>query len=380
VGGDEGKSMTTDRFGASHFRADHVGSLLRPPGLLDARHRHEAGEISDEELRSAEDTAITTAVAMQEEAGIDVVTDGEFRRRDFRTGFVDAVDGFAMRTWDMPWRSGSGVTRVPSHTWVATARLAQRGRLAGSEAAHVLGLTTAPVKVTLIAPGFLEDRFWQDGVTDAFYSSREEFAAEVAAITRAEIEALIAQGVSYVQLDNPGYGAFLGSHADAHPDKVAAFERMLATDVAAVAGVSRPAGVTIGFHVCRGNQSSMWMGEGDYEPIAERTFATLPVDRFLLEYDDERAGGFAPLRFVPAGKMVVLGLVSSKAPVLEPVDVLARRIDEAAKFVDLGHLALSPQCGFASIADGGNLLTPAEESAKLALVARVARATWGAKD
>jgi hypothetical protein len=144
VGGDEGKSMTTDRFGAGHFRADHVGSLLRPPGLLDARHRHEAGEIGDEELRSAEDAAIATAVAMQEEAGIDVVTDGEFRRRDFRTGFVAAVDGFAMRTWDMPWRSGSGVTKVPSHTWVATARLAPRGRLAGGEAAHMLGLTTAP--------------------------------------------------------------------------------------------------------------------------------------------------------------------------------------------------------------------------------------------
>ena len=356
------------------FRADHVGSLLRPEPLLAARRRHEAGEIDDARLRAAEDAAIGPAVARQREAGIDVVTDGEFRRRDFRTGFVDAVDGFTMTTWDMPWRSGEGVTRVPSHTWIAAGRLRPRGRLAAGEAAHLLGLTDAPVKVTLIAPGFLEDRFWKDGVTDQFYASREEFAAEVAAITKAEIEALIADGVRYIQLDNPGYGAFLGRHAHGDP---AAFERMLATDIAAVAGVGRPPGVTIGFHVCRGNQSSMWMGEGDYEPIAERTFGSLPVDRFLLEYDDERAGGFAPLRFVPSDKVVVLGLVSSKTAAPEAVGELRRRIDEAAKYLDLGQLALSPQCGFASIAEGGNLLTADEQYAKLALVADVARAVWG---
>jgi 5-methyltetrahydropteroyltriglutamate--homocysteine methyltransferase len=357
----------------ANFRADHVGSLLRPERLLTARRRHEAGEIDDARLRAAEDEAIGHALARQAATGIDVVTDGEFRRRDFRTGFVDAVDGFTMTTWDMPWRSGEGVTKVPSHTWLATGRLRPRGRLAAGEAAHLLGLTTGPVKVTLIAPGFLEDRFWKDGATDRFYSSREEFAAEVAAITRAEIEALIADGVRYIQLDNPGYGAFLGTrpHGDA-----AAFERMLATDIAAVAGVERPPGVTIGFHVCRGNQSSMWMGEGDYEPIAERTFATLPVDRFLLEYDDERAGGFAPLRFVPSDKMVVLGLVSSKTPTPEPAEELRRRIDEAAKYLDLARLALSPQCGFASIADGGNLLTADQQYAKLALVAQVARDVW----
>jgi 5-methyltetrahydropteroyltriglutamate--homocysteine methyltransferase len=263
---------------------------------------------------------------------------------------------------------------MPSHTWVATGRLRPRGRLAAGEAAHVLGLTDAPVKVTLIAPGFLEDRFWKDGVTDRFYASREEFAAEVAAITQAEIEALIADGVRYIQLDNPGYGAFLGRHAHGDP---AAFERMLATDIAAVDGVERPPGVTIGFHVCRGNQSSMWMGEGDYEPIAERTFGSLPVDRFLLEYDDERAGGFAPLRFVPSGKVVVLGLVSSKTAAPEPRDELRRRIDEAAKYLDLDRLALSPQCGFASVAEGGNLLSEDEQYAKLALVADVARAVWG---
>ena len=188
-------------------------------------------------------------------------------------------------------------------------------------------------------------------------------------------EALLADGVRYIQLDNPGYGAYLGAHAE--QDK-AGFERVLAADIAAVAGVARPAGVTIGLHVCRGNQSSKWMGEGDYEPIAEELFGRLPVDRLLLEYDDERSGGFAPLRFVPRGTVVVLGLVSSKTGVLERADEVCRRIDEAAKFADYDDLALSPQCGFASIAEGGNLLTDAQQYAKLSLVADVARSVWGA--
>jgi methionine synthase II (cobalamin-independent) len=200
------------------FRADQVGSLLRPASLLRARARHEAGEIGDGELRHIEDEAIAAAVAMQEASGIDVLTDGEFRRRDFRTGFVDAVDGMAMRTWDMPWHGAAGVTKLRSHTWVVTGRLKQRKRLAAGEAAFVRGRTAMPVKVTLIAPGFLVDRFWKDGETDKHYSSREELAAEMAAITRAEVEALIAEGVGYVQLDNPGYGAFLGAHGAASPD------------------------------------------------------------------------------------------------------------------------------------------------------------------
>jgi 5-methyltetrahydropteroyltriglutamate--homocysteine methyltransferase len=361
--------MTTEK-----FRADHVGSLLRPEPLLAARRRHQAGEITAGELRAAENAAITAAVRMQEDAGIDVVTDGEFRRRDFRTGFVDAVDGMSMRTWDMPWRSGADVTRLASHTWAVTGRLKQRRRLAAGEAAFTRSLTSKPVKATLIAPGFLADKFWMDGETDKVYDSREELAAEMAAITRAEIEALIAEGVSYVQLDNPGYGSYLGAHAGAD---LAGFERVLTTDIAAVAGVERPPGVTIGMHVCRGNQSSRWMGEGDYEPIAEQLFGRLPVDRLLLEYDDDRAGGFEPLRFVPADTVVVLGLVSSKTGEPEPASALRRRIDEAAKFARYDNLALSPQCGFASVAEGGNLLTPEQQSAKLKLVADVARAAWG---
>jgi 5-methyltetrahydropteroyltriglutamate--homocysteine methyltransferase len=362
------------------FHADHVGSLLRPRALLEARQRRDAGTIGAGELRSIEDGAIAAAVAEQQGAGISVITDGEFRRRDFRTGFVDAVDGISMRTFDMPWHTSSGVAKLPSKQFVITGRLKQRKRLAEGEAAYLRSLTSAPVKVTLIAPGFLVDRFWKDGETGQFYSSREELAAEVAAITRTEIEALIAEGVRYVQLDNPGYGAFLGTHARERasgPGAQAAFERMVDTDRAAVEGVQRPEGVSIGLHVCRGNQSSMWLGEGDYQPIAERLFATVPVDRFLLEYDDDRAGGFEPLQYMPNGTMVVLGLVSSKTPVLETVEALARRIDEAAKFIDLENLALSPQCGFASVAEGGNLLSADQQFAKLRLVSDIARATWG---
>jgi 5-methyltetrahydropteroyltriglutamate--homocysteine methyltransferase len=356
------------------FRADQVGSLLRPEPLLEARRRRDAGTIGAAELRPVEDEAIAAAVARQQDTGIDVITDGEFRRRDFRTGFVEAVDGIQMRAWDMPWHTSQGVTKLRNNAFAITERLKQRSRLAAAEAAYLQSLTSAPVKVTLIAPGFLAERFWQDGVTDQVYDSREELAAEVAAITRAEIEALIAEGVSYVQLDNPGYSAFLG--ADGHGQQ-AAFERMVETDAAAVAGVDHPEGATIGLHVCRGNQSSMWMTEGGYQPIAERLFASVSVDRFLLEYDDDRAGGFEPLRLVPEGRIVVLGLVTSKSPTLEAMDELRRRIDQAAAFADLGRLALSPQCGFASVAEGGNLLTEDQQFAKLRLVTGAARATWG---
>jgi 5-methyltetrahydropteroyltriglutamate--homocysteine methyltransferase len=356
------------------FRADHVGSLLRPEGLLTARRRREAGAISADELRAAEDEAIAAVVKRQQESGIDVITDGEFRRRDFRTGFVDAVDGLELRSWEMPWHSREGTTKLRSNTWVVTGRLRQRERLTAGEAAYTRGLTSAPVKVTLIAPGFLADRFWLDGVTDQVYASRDELEEEVAAITRAEIEALIAEGVPYIQLDNPGYGRFVGPHGRGDH---AGLRRMVDTDAAAVADVARPAGVTIGLHVCRGNQASMWMGEGDYQPIAECLFTSVPVDRFLLEFDDDRSGGFEPLRFVPSGKMAVLGLVTSKSPVLEPTDELRRRIDEASAYVDTGRLALSPQCGFASVAEGGNHLTEDEQFAKLRLVADVAQTVWG---
>ena len=365
---------------SSKFRADQVGSLLRPQSLLEARRRVEAGMIDVEELRIVEDEAIAAVVKMQLSSGIDIITDGEFRRGDFRTGFVDAVDGITTETAELPWRTSEGVTTMSSKQYVVTERLKQKRRITEGDVEFLKTLTSAPLKVTLIAPGFLVDRFWKDGVTDRVYESREELAAEVAAITKREIEALIAEGVRYVQLDNPGYSAFLGEYARNRGDAVemkAAFERMLATDIAAVEGVERPYHTPIGIHVCRGNQSSMWLGQGDYEAIAEQLFAELPVDRFLLEYDDERSGGFAPLRFMPDNKLVVLGIVSSKSAEIEQLDDVQRRIDEACEYVDWNFLALSPQCGFASVAEGGNRLTPQQELDKLQLVSDTALATWG---
>jgi 5-methyltetrahydropteroyltriglutamate--homocysteine methyltransferase len=365
---------------SSKFRADQIGSLLRPQSVLEARRRVDAGMIDEDELRIVEDEAIADVVKMQLNSGIDIITDGEFRRLDFRAGFVDAVEGISTQVVDMPWRTSEGMATIPSKQFLVTERLKQKRRLTEGDVPFLQTLTTAPLKVTLIAPGFLVDRFWKEGVTDQFYESREELAAEVAAITKREVEALIAEGVRYVQLDNPGYSAFLGEYARNRGDAgemKAAFERMLATDVAALEGVERPRGASIGMHVCRGNQSSMWLGEGDYEAIAEQLFAELPVDRFLLEYDDERSGGFAPLRFVPEQKMVVLGLISSKSPELEALDEVQQRIDEACEYVDWNFLALSPQCGFASVAEGGNRLTQQQEFDKLQLVSDTALATWG---
>jgi 5-methyltetrahydropteroyltriglutamate--homocysteine methyltransferase len=366
---------------SSKFRADHIGSLLRPQALLEARRRVDAGMIEPEELREVENEAIAAAVKLQQDAAIDIITDGEFRRLDFRAGFADAFEGISMRMIEMPWRTPDGEEIHPSRQFVIDGRLKQKKRITEGDAAFLRTLTKSALKVTLISPGFLANRFWQDGITDQVYESRDELTQEVVAATRAEIEALFDEGVSYVQLDNPGYAAFLDATsrdrmrtAGADPD--AAFERMASADAAAVEGIERPKGASIGIHICRGNHSSHWLAEGDYEPIAERLFS-LPVDRLLLEYDDERSGGFAPLRFVPEGKMVVLGLVSSKKPDLESLEELQQRIDEASQHVDIDFLALSPQCGFASVSDGGNRLTAEQEFRKLQLVSDTALATWG---
>jgi 5-methyltetrahydropteroyltriglutamate--homocysteine methyltransferase len=367
----------------SNYRADHIGSLLRPASVLDARRRADAGEIGAEELRAVEDAAIADAVRLQQETGIDVITDGEFRRKDFRAGFVDAFHGITTTTVQKPWQGPDGPVMLPSVQFTVTERLRQKRRLAGGEADFLRALTDAPIKVTLISPGFLVDRFWKDDESGQAYDSRDAFAADVIAATRREIEALVAEGVDYIQLDNPGYAAFLDDRARARAraaggDPEAAFERMLAADIAAVEDIQRPAGVQLGLHVCRGNQSSLWLAQGDYEPIAEQLFGRLPVDRFLVEYDDERAGGFEPLRFVPAGKVVVLGLVSTKTPRVESVDEIVERIEQAARVLEPEQLALSPQCGFASVAEGGNDLTPEGELAKLRLVTEAAHAMWGA--
>jgi len=362
------------------FHGDHVGSLLRPPELLAARRRADAGIIGPAELREAENKAIAAAVKMQKEAGLEIFTDGEFRRRDFRSAIVGAFDGITAQPTEMPWQGPDGVVRLPGVQYFVTSRLVRRQRITEGDVAFLRTLTKGFLKVTLIAPGFVAEHFWKDGVTDRFYESREELGAELAAWTRAEIEALFAEDVSCVQLDNPGYCDFLNSHIwskDRRGGKDGAFERMLAADAAAADGVERPDGASIGMHICRGNHSSRWLAAGSYEPIAERLFGSLPVDRFQLEFDDERAGGFEPLRYVPAGKVVALGLVSTKTPQLEDIDEVVARLDEAAKIIDIDDLAISTQCGFASVAEGANELTADDQFRKLRVVADAALCGWG---
>ncbi len=345
------------------FHGDHVGGLLRPPALLDAQRQAAAGTIGSAELRHAQNEAIAAAVKTQKEAGLDLFTDGEFRRRDFWSCVVDAFDGF-----------------TPGQTPAVTGRLRQLRRMTEGDAAFLRTVTRGHLKVTLVAPGFVAERCWRDGVTDLAYRSREELGAQLAAWTRAEIEALFAEGVMYVQLDNPGYTGFLnsGAHAAGNGrERAGAFERMLAADTAAVAGVKRPDGASVGIHLCGGDDPGRWLTDGGGDAaVAERLLGSLPVDRFLVEYDDWRAGSFAPLRYVPQGKVVVLGMVGPQTQ-QDDVDELVARIDEAAALIDIDDLAVSPRCGFAAPSMGGPRLTEREQFKKLRIVADAAIIGWG---
>jgi 5-methyltetrahydropteroyltriglutamate--homocysteine methyltransferase len=359
------------------YRADQVGSLLRPPELIEARTSYMEGRLDLEGLRAAEDQAILDILEQQRQSGIDVFTDGEYRRYNFYSDMVDAVDGF-VTTDDVPlvWRGGN-----PSHSpgRVVGAKLQQKRRLTEHEVPFLQAHAPGPIKVTVpTATQFL--RSYQVGVTDQFYPTRADLAKELIGIVRRELEALIADGVPYIQIDAPGYTALVDTEGHERLrqqgiDPDAALDEAIAADNATVAGLKRE-GVTIALHLCRGNSRSRWLSEGSYEPIAEKLFNELDVDRLLLEYDTERAGGFEPLRFMPPDKEVVLGLVTTKEGRLESEDELRRRIDEAAQYVDMERLAISPQCGFAS-AMLGNLLSMDDQRRKLDLVSEIARKTWG---
>jgi 5-methyltetrahydropteroyltriglutamate--homocysteine methyltransferase len=264
---------------------------------------------------------------------------------------------------------------------VVGARLRQVRRIAGTDAAFLKQHSPGPWKITMPGPISAAAQLFKPGLTDEYYPTRADLVADLVQMQRREIEALLDDGVSYIQLDSLHYVERLSDTtirprmiADGE-DPDAYLDTLIAADNSVFAGARRD-GVTVGLHMCRGNNRSAWHAEGSYDPIAEKAFNLLEVDRFLLEYDTDRAGGFEPLRFVPAGKMVVLGLISSKLPELEPIDLLRRRIDEAAKYVPIERLAISPQCGFASTVLG-NLLTWDEMRRKLELIAETARVVWG---
>jgi 5-methyltetrahydropteroyltriglutamate--homocysteine methyltransferase len=360
------------------FRADQVGSLLRPRELKSAFRAHQEGELDDAGLREAQDRAIRDVVAMQEDVGLQAITDGEFRRASYWAHFLSAVDGLRPEPANFEFRDASG--DVISFTGTQNeGRLRRHRSISGDELDFLRSVTRETPKITMPAPSTMH--FWRGptSIDHAVYPTLDDYCADLAAIYRAEIADLADRGATYVQLDEVAVPMLCDPDVrDAVSERGERSDALLATYVETTnAALSeRPAQVTAALHCCRGNYKGHWLASGGYEPVAEALFGGVEVDAFFLEFDSDRAGGFEPLRFVPDDVMVVLGLVSSKSPDLEEQDVLLRRIDEAAKIVPIERLAISPQCGFASTV-GGNPLSEDDERAKLALVVEVADRVWG---
>jgi 5-methyltetrahydropteroyltriglutamate--homocysteine methyltransferase len=376
----------------SRIRTDVVGSLLRPPRWKEARLRFEAGLMSHDDFKALEEQCVRDHVGLQESVGLDVVTDGEISRLNFQDSFGLSVSGFAaaaervktheqrsagatpLSRWEIPDLAGPGTPVV--HRRPAVARLKLERNIPLEEYRRAAPMGSRPVKVALIGPDRIAQRFDHKGSKDV-YKNVEEFLADVIAIQRTMIQQLVDAGCRYVHIDAPGYTAYVDEPSLAAmrargEDPMENFSRSLRADAQVIEGFP---GVTFGIHLCRGNQRSMWHREGAYDAIAERLFTELPHDRFLLEYDSPRAGGFEPLRYVPKDKVVVLGLISTKVRELEPLDELRRRVDAAAKYVPLDRLAISPQCGFASDVVG-NLVSEDDQKRKLELVVEAGRKIW----
>jgi 5-methyltetrahydropteroyltriglutamate--homocysteine methyltransferase len=363
---------------ANPFRADQIGSLLRPPDLLEARRPGADAE----RLRELEDQHIQRVFAKQRELGFQIFTDGELRRRNFMSDFTEAVEGFDFGdAVARKWKAGDeGAAPVSSITGIVTKKLRQIRPLTGHELPFTKAHCPGAIKMTLPSATQFPAISFKRGVTDAVYKDHSELLWAVVEIMKGDLAKLASDGVTYIQIDAPRYSYYMDPkwrewiRTEIGMDPDVAFEEAVKADNACFQAARRP-GVTLGIHLCRGNNRSHWYAEGGYDAIAEKMFSTLDVDRFLLEYDDERSGTFEPLRFVPVGKTVVLGLISSKGPQMEDPNELARRIDEAARYVPMEHLALSPQCGFASTAEG-NLITEDHQWAKLKLVVDTARRLW----
>ncbi|HLF72424.1 MAG TPA: 5-methyltetrahydropteroyltriglutamate--homocysteine S-methyltransferase [Dehalococcoidia bacterium] len=373
---------------SNKYRADQVGSFLRPPEVIEAHQKQRNGEITLEQLRALEDEAILKVLDMQRQVGIDVLSDGEYRRTSWASDFTEKVEGYVpgrplvqMRFSNPIPPPSAGGPGNPGGPRVFGAPLKLKGRLTGEESAflkaHAGGM---PYKITMPAPSYITARGYSPAESDAAFGSRKGLLMEVAKIIQQEVKALVAEGVPYIQLDNPHYPDYFVEErreamraAGNDPDQALLDD--IEADNLALTGFDR-SNVTLGMHLCRGNGAmGGWHTEGGYDPIAEPLFNRLNVDRFLLEYDSARAGGFGPLRFMPRGKIAVLGLVTTKSGQLETAEDLTRRIEEAARQMAMEDIALSPQCGFASVMQG-NPLTWDEQRQKLELVVSVARNLW----
>jgi 5-methyltetrahydropteroyltriglutamate--homocysteine methyltransferase len=364
--------------GRPPFRADHVGSLLRPPALRQAFKQHAAREIADAEFVRIQDQCIRDAVRMQEEIGLEVVTDGEFRRGSYWGRFVERTQGLEVRGALLKFRDDHG-HEVDFTAPYATALLRRTQPLALDELLFLRDATAVTAKVTLPAPSTMHFLRFADFADRSAYADADTFFTDLVAVFAHEIADLVRAGCRYLQIDEIAIAllcdpAIRDRVASAGGDPDALVDRYIVLINGAVADC--PPDVVVGVHMCRGNFKGRYLADGGYESVAERFFARTNANHFLLEYDTPRAGDFAPLRFVPKGKGVVLGLVSSKTPVLEDIDALKRRAEEAGRHIDLDRLAISPQCGFASSA-AGNPLSEADQRAKLARVVEAAHAIWG---
>jgi 5-methyltetrahydropteroyltriglutamate--homocysteine methyltransferase len=356
-------------------RAEVVGSLLRPEYLVEARRLIESGELDAEHFKQVEDRAVDEAIQLQIDAGIDVVTDGEQRRYAFFGHLVDSMSGFdKLGGWAIPFRDEKGEQLVFKRP-VVVERLQPLRSMAAEDFTYLRARTDHPVKVTLISAQQAA-AYYDPEKSRGAYPTRDAYLADIVMYSRREVDELARLGCTYVQIDAPQYAALLDPELrDGYRKRGSDPEKLIDTCIEMDNAIieSHP-GVTFAMHICRGNNQSKFYAAGDYEPIA-RIFERTKFDRFLLEYDDDRSGGFEPLQHVPEDRTVVLGLVTSKKPALESEEELQRRIEEASRYVPLEQLALSPQCGFASTMEG-NRLTLEDQRRKLELVGRVARSVW----
>jgi 5-methyltetrahydropteroyltriglutamate--homocysteine methyltransferase len=358
------------------WRAEVVGSLLRPPELVHARKRLDSGEMTNAEFKAIEDAAVRAAIELQEQAGIDVVTDGELRRFAFYGHLIDSFEGFDREGgWAIPFRDESGEQLILKRP-VVVHPLRWKRSMCGEEWTFHRSVGGHPGKVTMLSAQQAA-AYYDPEKSKGAYSTRDAYLADIVDLSRREVEELIRLGCTYIQIDGPQYGALLDpamreGYRQRGSDPEELIDRCIELDNAIIQG--HP-GVTFALHVCRGNNQSKFYAEGDYEPIS-RIFQKTLFNRFLLEYDDARSGGFAPLAHLPEDRVAVLGLVTTKKPELETEADLKTRIEEATRYVPLERLALSPQCGFASTLEG-NRISQEQQKQKLRLVGRVADSVWG---
>src|SRR5436853_2643204 len=353
------------------YHSEVVGSLLRPTYLVEARKQFETGQVNAADFKAVEDRAVNEAIALQETSGIDVITDGEMRRYAFYGHLVEALAGFdKYGGWAIPFRDETGEELVLKRP-VVVEKLKWRRSMCAEELTYLRAKTETPVKVTMISAQQAA-AYYDPQRSKGAYATRDAYLADIVALSRREVDELARLGCTYIQIDAPQYAALLDPELregyrkrGSDPEKL--IDTCIEMDNAIIGG--HP-GITFGIHICRGNNQSKFYAAGDYEPIA-RIFERTKFNRFLLEYDDERSGGFEPLKHVPEDRVVVLGLVTSKKPALESEDELKRRIEEASRNLPLERLALSPQCGFASTIEG-NRLSAFEQQKKLLLVGSVA--------